>query len=632
MANTSVVGRDDASVLTSKSWLIYLIVALIAGAVYLGCIVSPPSLMDDVDAAVAQISRNMVTSGDWVTPRVNGIVFLEKPAMFYWPMAVSFKIFGVHDWAARIPFALSAIGLACLTCAFGAWAFGRRAGLCAGLCMATCIGLFLFTRIVIPDVTLTFTIALAMWAFLRALDEEEPHPRRWAFVLAASIGTGVLLKSLIGAVFPVAAGVLYLFVTKQFFAARTWKRLRPISGFFIALLVAAPWHILATLRNPPYFSLSLHSGPGQYHGFLWFYFINEQVLRFLNLRYPRDYNTVPRLWFWLLHFLWLFPWSVYFTAIARLSFKPIDRAGRARLLAICWTGFILVFFTFSTTQEYYSMPCYPALALLLGSAMAEGGDWIRRGTRVLSVVAGCAGIACIAIFFLVRNVPAPGDISSALGHHPSAYTLSLGHMMDLTFDSFAYLRRPLAVAAIALLGGALATFRWVDLRSFLAAGLMMVVFFHAARLAMVVFDPFLSSRPLAEALLKSPEGKLIVDHNYWALSSITFYVQRDVLILNGRYFNLEYGSYAPGAPDIFIDDTRFKRLWFDSQRYYLVTYQPRLQQFEDLVGQEHLEIVAAGGGKLILTNHPLEHASLIELIHHLQAATKNPLAKTWVCR
>src|SRR5260370_28875296 len=126
IANTSVVGRDGARGLTSKRWLIYLIVALVAGAVYLGCSVSPPSLMDDVDAAVAQISRNMVTSGDWVTPRVNGIVFLEKPAMFYWPMAASFKIFGVYDWAARIPFALSALGLAFLTCSFVAWAFGRR--------------------------------------------------------------------------------------------------------------------------------------------------------------------------------------------------------------------------------------------------------------------------------------------------------------------------------------------------------------------------------------------------------------------------------------------------------------------------------------------------------------------------
>src|SRR6267154_3693274 len=632
MANTGDVKLDGASVFTSTSWLVYLIVALVAGVIYLGCCVSPPSLMDDVDGAVAQISRNMVTSGDWVTPRADGIAFLEKPAMFYWPIAVAFKVLGVHDWAARVPFALSAIALACLTCAFGNWAFGRKAGLSAGLCVGTCVGLFLFTRIVIPDVTLTLTIALAMWAFLRALDEEEEHPRFWAAVLAVSLGAGVMLKSLIGAVFPIAIGVIYLFVTKQFFVGRTWKRLRPISGFFIALLVAAPWHILAAMRNPPYFSLALHGGPGEYHGFLWFYFINEQVLRFLNLRYPRDYNTVPRVWFWLFHFLWLFPWSVYFPAVVKLSFKPVDRAGRARLLGLCWIGFILVFFTLSTTQEYYSMPCYPAMALLLGSAMAAGGAWARRGTRVLSVITGCAGIACIAIFFLVRNVPAPGDISSALSHHPSAYTLSLGHMLDLTFDSFAYLRLPLAVAAIALLGGALATVRWTGLRSFLAAALMMVVFFHAARLAMVVFDPFLSSRPLAEALLKSPQGKLIVDHNYWALSSITFYVQRDVLILNGRYFNLEYGSYAPGAPDIFIDDTRFKRLWLDSQRYYLVTYQPRLQQFEDLVGQEHLEIVAAGGGKLILTNHPLEHASLIELIHHLQAATKNPLAKTWVYR
>jgi len=144
--------------------------------------------MDDVDAAVAQISRNMATSGDWITPRADGIAFLEKPAMFYWPIAAAFKIVGIHDWAARIPFALSAIGLACLTCAFGIWAFGKRAGLYAGLCIGTCVGLFLFTRIVIPDVTLTLTIALAMWALLRALDEDEPRPRLWAVVLALSLG------------------------------------------------------------------------------------------------------------------------------------------------------------------------------------------------------------------------------------------------------------------------------------------------------------------------------------------------------------------------------------------------------------------------------------------------------------
>jgi 4-amino-4-deoxy-L-arabinose transferase-like glycosyltransferase len=606
MANTSGEGSGAADFLTSKSWILYLTVALVAAAIYLGCIVSPPSLMDDSDAILAQGARNMLTSGDWVTPRLDGVIYLEKPPLYYWPLAISYKIFGVHDWAARIPIALSAIGLALLTAAFGVWAFGKRAGFYAGLCVATCIGLFLFTRILIPDVLLTLTVALAMWAFLRALDEQEAHPRFWAFALAASLGTGLLVKSLVAVVFPIAGALIYLFLTKQFFLRRTWQRLRPISGFLIAMAIAAPWHILATLRNPPYFSFSLHGGPGEYHGFLWFFFINEQVLRFLNLRYPRDYDTVPRLWFWLFHFLWLFPWSVYLPALAKLSYKPADRAGRTRLLAVCWAGFLLIFFTFSTTQEYYSMPCYPALALLLGSAMAMGGDWIRRGTRVLCGIALLAAIATFGIFLAVRHLPTPGDISQALGHHPNAYKLSLGHMMDLTFDSFAYLRFPLVVASIAFLAGAIGTLRWLSSRAFLSAALMMIVFFHAARLALVVFDPFLTSRPLAEAILRSPDGKLINNRNYYEFSSATFYTNRNALILNGRYFNLEYGSYAPGAPDVFIDNDRFKQLWLEPQRYYLLAYANRLPDFQKLVGPERLTVVASSGGKVVVTNGPLE--------------------------
>jgi 4-amino-4-deoxy-L-arabinose transferase-like glycosyltransferase len=590
---------------TGKNRYLYLAVLLIAGAIYLGCIISPPALMDDSDAVVAQIARTMLATGDWVTPRLDGIAFLEKPPLYYWPMIISYKIFGVHDWAARIPFAVCAMGLAWLTAAMGVWAFGKRAGFYAGLCMATCIGIFLFTRVLIPDVMLVFTVTLAMWALLRALDEEEKHSRLWAGVFAASLGTGLLIKSLIGVLFPVAAGVIYLFLTHQLFSARTWKRIHPIGGALIILLIAAPWHILAALRNPPYFYFGLHSGPGQYHGFLWFFFINEQLLRFLNLRYPRDYNTVPRLYFWLFHLLWLFPWSVYFPAIARLSFKPLDRAGKMRLLALCWTGFLLIFFTFSTTQEYYSMPCYPALALLLGSAMAMEGKWIRRGTYVLCGVATAAAIATLTLFFLVRHVPVTGDISSALSQHPQAYTFSLGHMEDLTIDSFAYLRVPLLVAAGAFLVGALGAFRSAGLRAFLSMALMMVLFFHAARLAMVVFDPYLSSRPLAEVLLRAPEGKLISGRQYYAFSSIYFYTDWTALILNGRFNNLEYGSYAPGAPDVFIDDARFKELWLRPERYYVIELDAGLPALEGLVGRERLDIMASSGGKSILTNHPL---------------------------
>jgi hypothetical protein len=561
--------------------------------------------MDDVDAVQAQIARNMLTSGDWVTARLDGVVYLEKAPFVYWAIAVGYMILGAHDWVARIPIALSAMGLCWLTAVFGTWSFGKRAGFYAGLCMATCIGLFLFTRILIPDVMLTFTVALSMWAFLRALDEDEPHPRFWAFVLAASLGLGLLLKSLIGVLFPIAAGVIYLWATHQLFSATTWRRLRPFSGLLIIVIIAAPWHILATLRNPPYFAFTLHSGAGQYHGFFWFFFINEQLLRFLNLRYPRDYNTVPRLYFWLLHLVWLFPWSVYFPAIAKLSFKPTDRAGRTRLLALCWAGFVLIFFTFSTTQEYYSMPCYPALALLLGSAMATENHWIRRGTLALSVVALSAGIVTLTLFFLTRNIPAPGDISQALSEHPGAYKLSLGHMQDLTLASFAYLREPLLVAAISFCIGAFATWRFAGQRAFLFTALMMVAFFHAARLAMAAFDPYLSSRPLAEAILKSPEGTLIVDHHYYTFSSIFFYTNRSALLRNGRFFNLEYGGYAPGAPDVFIDDSQFKNLWLKQERYYVIAKQSVVPELETIVGADHLNLIGASGGKVVMTNRPI---------------------------
>ena len=166
----------------------------------------------------------------------------------------------MHDWAARLPVALSAIGLCWLTARFGMWAFGKRAGFYAGLCMATCVGLFLFTRILIPDVMLTFTIALAMWAFLRRSTKRK-RTRGCGHLVGGQPGHGLLLKSLIGVVFPVAAALIYLLLTAVIFR-RTWKRLHPFSGALIVILIAAPWHILATLRNPPYFAFTLHSGPG----------------------------------------------------------------------------------------------------------------------------------------------------------------------------------------------------------------------------------------------------------------------------------------------------------------------------------------------------------------------------------
>jgi len=198
--------------------------------------------MDDVDAVQAQIARNMLTSGDWVTARLDGVPYLEKAPLIYWAIAVCYKILGVHDWVARLPVALSAIALCWLTAAFGIWAFGERAGFYAGLCMSTGVGLFLFTRVQIPDVMLALAVALALWAFLRALDEQEPHPRRWAFVLAACLGVGLLLKSMVGVLFPVAAGAIYLFLTGQMFSAKAASFQRPGNCYSDRGALAHPRH------------------------------------------------------------------------------------------------------------------------------------------------------------------------------------------------------------------------------------------------------------------------------------------------------------------------------------------------------------------------------------------------------
>ena len=606
-----------------------LVVILLAGLVFVGCMISPPSLMDDVDAAHGQLARNMIQSGDWIIPHLDGVAYVEKPPLPYWMIAVSYRIFGVYDWAARVPFALAAMLLCLVAALYARWAFNRRAGMYAGMVLATCAGLFLFTRILIPDVMVTLCVCVSFWSFQRALNEDgnEPHRRRWAALLAATMGVGVMLKGLIALILPAAGALVYLALTRQLFRRETWQRLHVISGALIFLVIAAPWHVAAMLRMPPYFEFTLHSGAGQYHGFFWFYFMNEHVLRFLGMRYPHDYNTVPRLAFWLLNLLWLFPWSLYLPATFKLGYKPVDRASRTRLLLLCWIGFLMLFFTFSTTQEYYSMPIYPALALLLSGPMAavdaDQSRWIKSGTKILGAIAVIVLLVISIILYAVRGVAAPGDISRALQQHPDAYTLSLGHVGDLTLQAFAYLRGPLVVAGLAFAVGAAGAFFLRGRHAFLALAAMMALFFHASRMALVVFDPYLASRPLAEALRHQPEGRLIIDGAYYPFSSVLYYADRAALLLNGRTTNLEYGSYAPGAPSVFINEKQFAQLWSSPNCYYLVADSSRTETLHRLAAPDDLYRVVESGGKTLFMNHPSEISGRCHSGQHLTNSGKD---------
>jgi hypothetical protein len=211
-------------------------------------------------------------------------------------------------------------------------------------------------------------------------------------------------------------------------------------------------------------------------------------------------------------------------------------------------------------------------------------------------------VVICAILWMVRGMPAPGDISAALTQNPDLYTLSLGHMTDLTVHAFAYLKLPLLVAGVAFAIGAAGA--WSRRGGNAATVVMMVLFFHAARLALVAFDPYMSSRPLAEALNRAPAGQLIVDNQYYAFSSVFFYTNRRALLLNGRVNNVEYGSYAPDAPQgVFLDDPGFASLWPKPERYYIVAEGPAVPRLAKLAGPEGLHQVAASGGKFLFTNH-----------------------------
>lgn len=607
-AKTSRDEAPDSSGPGAKHARHEVVILLLACAIFLAAIFSPPALLDDVDAAQAQLARNMLDSGDWVSGRLNGVLFLEKGPLKYWLTAISYMIFGVHDWAARIPPALAAVLLCWVVVRMGRWAVSARAGFYAGLVLVSSVGLFLFTRIIIPDVILTLAITLSIWGFLRATDDDEPHPRRWAWLFAAGCAAGVLLKGMIGVVFPAGAGFFYLLITRRLLDRNVWRRLHPGSGSLLFLAIATPWHVAATLSNPPYFDFTLHGGPGQYRGFFWAYFINEHVLRFLNTRYPRDYATVPRLAFWLLNLVWLFPWSACLAFLGRAGYTKSTRAGRLRLMALCWTGVVMLFFTFSTTQEYYSMPIYPAMALLFGSIMAASAKAQRVVIGTGAGIAGVVGVVLAALLIAVWDTPAPGDISRALTSNPEAYVLSLGHMRDLTLDAFAYLRLPLGIAAAALLAGSVAAWRLRRTRAMIALALMMGLFFHAARIALAVFEPYMSSAPLARELMKLPKGRLIGAGGYYAFSALYFYTNSQALLLNGRFHNLEYGSYAPGAPDVFIDDERFKDVWLRPELAYLAIADDAAERIKALVGEDRMIKVASAGGKSIFANQPVQKA------------------------
>jgi 4-amino-4-deoxy-L-arabinose transferase-like glycosyltransferase len=604
-----------------RSRVAYWALGVVFLAVYVGSMFTP-GLLDDADSTHAEAAREMVVTGDYVTLHVNGVRYLEKAPLPYWLVAFSYKVLGVDEFSTRLPMVLSVMLLGVVALCWGRRAFGERTGIYAGLFVYTCAGVYLFTRVLIPEVLLSLLIAAALYLFLTAL---EPEAGAWRWYAGyAMMALGVLTKGLIALAFPCGAALFFLLVTGEW---RRWREFRLISGLALFLAIAAPWHILAGLRNP---------GTAEHHGFFWFYFVNEHFLRFLGKRYPRDYNKLPATLYWTLHLVWLFPWSLYLPAAVKIAVEEwrgqrrsagaSDQSGvrqqsalatRTRLLCWIWAGVVLIFFAISTNQEYYTFPAYLPLLLLLADGVAwcervecEGGvraGWLTTSAGLLAVIGVVASTMLVVGLWKSRNLPFEPDIGRLLSEQDTnAYTLSTSHMLDLSYASFAALRLPAALAALVLLVAPLTSFilrlvrrnysaTWV-----LAAGL--AVFLVAAHIALGRFGPYLSSKQLAReiAARMRPEDKVMIYGDQAFGSSLLFYLRRPIDLVEGRTTSMWFGSTFADAPKIYLSDADLQRDWAGSGRVFLFVPSYEKARVDGLLPAKF--VIAEVSGKYVYSN------------------------------
>ncbi len=602
--------RAGASAPMRRSFL--LLIVLVWLAVYAGSLFQPP-LLDDADTVHAEGAREMAFGHDWVTLHINnGFRYLEKAPLMYWCVAASFKLFGVHEWSARLPIALGVLALLLVVYRLGRRIYGEEGGLYSALALATGFGPFIFTRILIPDMAVALWLALGFDFFLTTLEQADAgeQPSRWmCWGIAATMALNVLTKGLIGLVFPMGTILIFLLLTGKM---RHLLRLRLLPGFLVFLAIAAPWHLLAGFRNP---------AQGQARGFFWFYFVNEHFLRYLKKRFPADYDTVPLWLFWGLMLIWLMPWTAFLPqALGQVPVRFRDwRAGlsmqqRGTLLFAIWMLLVLVFFSFSSRQEYYVIAGIPGLALLLGGWLAREttlplGSPERRSGRISSLVLIVIGVAACAFAILLavqsKSPPPNYDISELLKKNPQDYELSFGHFLDLTPQAMGAFKIPLLVTGLALAVGTI--LNWLlrranrTLPANLVLAAMMVVMLRQAHTGLVIFSPVLSSHALVGTIESHWKPGSVIEDNgdYEAASSINFYTGRQMRILNGRRNNIWYGSTFPDAPPIFDDDASFAGLWRGPQRVFLTTDEDSIPAIVKTAGYCQL---AKRGGKLVLTN------------------------------
>jgi len=545
------------------------------------------AVIDYDEGYYSQGALQMIERGDWVTPYVNGVRFLEKPPLMYWLTAASFNIFGINEFALRFPTALAVIALVWLVMLIARRASDDRTSSIAGLCASCSAGTFLFTREALHDIWLVLFITLSMYAFF-AWYVDSRHSLRHALLFYAALAGAVMCKSLVGVALPVGIVALFFLLMRQW---PGWSELHFLTGTLLFLSLAVPWHWMATIRNPD---------------FLYSFFINEQFLRFIGKHDPPVLWSLPLLAFWGLVLVWFFPWTAFLPAAFGAFRKPSGTTERALAkLSFAWIAVIMGFFSLSARLEHYAFPMLPALALLSGVALSKTADsrairWAFRGLSAFGLMILAAGIGA-TIWLVTYGRRLTGALSES-SSRISATDFSI--MAEMPASMIEALLRPAAITIVALAAGFLAAL-WFETRhrrmqavfSITAAALVLCGMAHWS---LIICEDLISSKKFAVALAKEahPSDRLVVIGDYESANSISFYQPLHVEIFDGKAYALIPGMKYRDAPQIVLAKGEFEAAWRSETRVFVLLPKSRLADLNP-GGVEMLAVL----DRILVRNH-----------------------------
>lgn len=540
------------------------------------------SFLDPDEGLYGAIAQEMLARGDWVLPRFNGLPYLEKPPLYFWLASLGLAVVGPSEWVLRAWSALGAIGSALLAWRLGRLLYSVRAGLMAGLALVTMAGSALYVRKASTDFLFVFCLALAMWGFVR--DAHRPGRGRGRFLLLyVGAGLAVLTKGLVGLLFPVLiVAITVWWVGRRGGDRLTWRQMNLGWGLAALGAVALPWHVASAWREPELF---------------WFYLVDNQVLRFLGLRgFVEDDVPVSTVGFLVVTFVWLFPWGVFLLArssgtgaarldgTAALPGDPADGDASAGAAAGCWRPVLVIwalvvvgFFALSrSTLEYYALPAFPALAVLVGGAWASGRDigrWLAAG------LAGCVVIGAWAVWLSAGLTPA--QALDGLAELNVYYRILREQGVAFPFESAAPFARLLGWLGVTLIAGwGLAALCWLRCWRSAAFGALIGVGGVIAVLIVQLLhlvEPHHSTLGLARAIVEQAGPGDVIAHegSLEYSAALPFYTGRRIVVVDGQRGDLDFASRRPEARGYFVDGSGLRLLWHGPGRVYLVTRHPR---------------------------------------------------------